>query len=185
MPEPNDKVPPQTPAPPTLEELLAQNATPEGRAKTAAMFGVKDQPDEIIDVFEPGDTEGRQLHDDAVAHFGGPEGFTAASADFTEAIELLDPEREFGKAVEKMTRSEESEAVKQIVAEWRAILGNPEKAQALLSQIYSNPTEEPGRSYFAGRASDAVNNAVARLWQAAHGEPVTGRPRSQGDGFVR
>jgi hypothetical protein len=171
--------PPAKPAAPTLEDQLKMS--PEDVFK---LHGIKAEVDTVIDVYEPDDHEGRALEADIVKHFGGEQGFATASAELREAVSVMDPEGKVGAAIEKMTRVEEAQAVKEIVQEWRDILGSAEKSQAVLSALYEHPGREPGKSYFAGRASEAVNEAVAKLWQSTHGEPVTGRPKSRGDGFT-
>lgn len=169
---------PQTPTGRALAEIAAK--TPEQIFKE---HGIKGGGDEIIDVWT-GDPEGAAIEADVVKHFGGEEGFATASAELREAVSVMDPEGKIGAVLEKMTRTEEAQAVKEIVQEWREVLASPEKAQAALQAIYAHPEREPGLSYFRGRASEAVNEAVSKLWQSTHGEPVTGRPKSKGDGWT-
>ena len=137
--------------------------------------GGADADGEILDVWT-GDPEGAALHGELIQSFGGEEGFAVASQDLAEAAGVLDPENEIAAGVESLTRGEEGEVVKQVVAEWRNILASPERAQAALQAIYANPEKSPGREYFRGNASEAVREGITRLWQAAHGEPPTGRP---------
>jgi hypothetical protein len=180
MPDEPKVDPHKTPAPTPLEAEL--KLKPEEIFKK---YGIKETPDTVIDVFEPDDAEGRAIEADLVKHFGGPEGDAIATRDLQEAVSIFAPEGEFEKAVEKMTRTEEAQAIKDAVAEWRGVLSDKAKAQVTLQALYDNPDKEPGRSYFRGNASPAVNEAFAKLWQAAHGEPITGIQRPRGDGFIR
>lgn len=181
-PNPNDKAP-APPAAPTVEELLAGNATAEGRARTAALFGIRNEEvvgPEIIDV-----TDGPEVKAGLEAltrDFGGEAGFREARADLSEAVELFDPEREMEKAVAGMSVADESAAIREAVASYREVLASPERAQAALQAIYAHPMREPGLSYFSGRGSAALNDAIARLWAATTGEEVV-RPKPRGDGY--
>jgi hypothetical protein len=134
---------------------------------------VVDADDEVLDIFEPDDHEGRALRDDLHRHFGGPQGYEAAASDLREAVGVMDPAGAIAKAIEGIPRSEENAAIKEMVSDWRAILADPERARALLQKIYKDRTHP----YFRGEASPETGEGITKLFQAAHREPPTGRPR--------
>jgi hypothetical protein len=165
-------------AKPTTAELLAQNATPEGRAKTAAMFGVKDQPDEIIDVYS-GDPEGKTSWDDLVKAVGGPAQVKTAAQDFREAVALAGIDYDEESA--GLTDAEENDMIVSELAAYRAALASPAKAAAILNALWADPDSKQMRAYIHGRDPN-VTEAITKLMQAAHGEPVVGLQKPKGEG---
>ena len=167
---------------PTTEEMLAMGQTPEGRDALSKMLGilnVEKDGDDVIDI------PNRPEMDALTKMVGGAEAMPAATQAFREAMSLVGvgPDN-IGDLVEGMTPEEENSEIADTIREWNEILGNPMKAQAMLQKIYAHPMQEPGRSYFLGKGSPELNDAIAKLWQATQGEAPTGRPRSRGDGRV-
>lgn len=163
----------------TTEELLAMNATPEGRAKVAAMFGIinREQVDDVIDIPE------RPEFDALVAATGGPEKLKENAQALREIVAMTG--RTYDELIEGLTPSEENAEIVSTLAEWREALSNPRKAAALLDRLWSHVNEEPMKSYVLGRASPEFSEAYTRLHQASCGEPPVGRKKPKGDGHVR
>jgi hypothetical protein len=129
------------------------------------------------------DIPARPEFDALVAATGGPEKLKENAEALREVVALSG--MSYDELAEGLTAEEEKSQIVSSLAEWREILGNPMRAQAMLQKIYSHPMQEPWKSYFTGRGSPALNDAIAKLWQATTGEPITGRPRSKGDGWIK
>jgi hypothetical protein len=161
----------------STDELLALNATPEGRAKVAEMFGFRNEEvtgPEIIDI--PARPEVDALNE----AIGGEEGLrnpaivgefireVAAAFGLREAIENGTPEEIYGIAEDGADILSDPEKAKKYVA----MLDDPANS-ALVYKMTHDP--------YTGR--DATNyNFRAR--QVANNEEPTGRQKPRGDGFV-
>jgi len=168
--------------PDATAELLALNQTPEGRAKVASMFGIVNEEasgDTIIDV------PNRAELDHLTGLLGGAEALPAATAAFKEAMGILGvgPD-DYDELVENMTPEEENAEIADTIKEWNEILADPVKAQMRIDSLWRHPDREPMKSYILGRAPQAVNDAIAKLHQAAAGEKPVGRPRPKTDGQI-
>ena len=153
--------------------------TPEGRDAIAKMFGIvnRERVDDVIDV------PARPAFDELVAATGGPEKVKENAESLREALALVGVDAlnydDLGRRADARRRKTRRSSAR--LAEWREILGNPMKAQALLQKIYAHPMQPPGRDYFMGKGSPELNDAIAKLWQATTGEPIVGRKKSKGD----
>ncbi len=167
--------------PPSVEELLAKNPTPEGRKAIAKKFGIT-LADESLPVDDVIDIPNREEVDSLTKMLGGPEAMPDATEAFRQAMGLVGVGLDnYDELVEGMTPEEEHAEIVETVKEWNEVLANPMKSQALLQKIYAHPMQEPGRSYFMGKGSPALNEAIARLWATTTGEKYV-RPKSKGDG---
>lgn len=166
----------------TIEELLASNATatPEGRARVAELFGIRntEHGDEVIDI------PNRESFDALVEMTGGKEMLKQSGQDLREVVALAG-DIDLDEELAGLTDEEANAKIASEIKGYREVLANPMKAQALLAEIYAHPMREPGRSYFMGKGSPALNDAIAKLWQAASGTLVTGRARAKGDGWIK
>jgi len=165
-----------TPPAPNATPPAKATATPDAKVVFENALGVC-AGDEIIDVPD------RENFDALVAATGGPEKLKENAQALREAIALTGTPYE--ELAEGLTAEEEHTEIVSTLADWREILANPMKAQATLQKIYDHPMLEPGRSYFLGKGSPELNEAVAKLWQAASGTLPTGRERSKGDGWIK
>ncbi len=152
------------------------SATPDEKVTFEKELGVGAN-DEVIDIPQ------RAEVDALTAMLGGPKAMPAASEAFQEAMALMGVGlHNIDELTEGLTPEQENAEIAEAVQEWNEVLGNPMKAQALLQKIYAHPMQEPGRSYFMGKGSPALNDAIAKLWQAVSGEPITGRDKKKIDG---
>lgn len=161
---------PTEPPPGAAEKATA---TPDAKVIFENDLGVG-AGDDVIDVPD------RESFDELVAATGGPEMLKQNAEALREAVALTGSQ--YDELVEGLSPEEEKAEIVSTIKEWNEILGNPMKAQALLQKIYAHPMQEPGKSYFTGRGSPALNDAIAKLWQATTGEPIVGRKKSRGDG---
>jgi len=134
--------------------------------------------DTIIDI--PNRVEFDQLTE----MLGGKDSVPAAAQDLREVVALAAIE-DLDEELAGLTSEEANRKIVEEIKNYRSALANPEQAQALLAEIYAHPMREPGKSYFTGKGSPALNDAIAKLWQATTGEPVVGRARSKGDGWIK
>jgi len=151
-------------------------ATPDAQIIFENTLGVG-AGDTIIDI------PARPEFDALTAMLGGKEAIPQAAQDLREVVALAGI-ADIDEALAGLTPEEANAQIMHEIKEYRAALANPMKAQALLAEIYDHPMQEPGKSYFTGKGSPALNEAIAKLWQAASGTLVTGRSKSKGDGFT-
>lgn len=134
--------------------------------------------DTVIDLYD-GNPEGKERWDELVGRIGGQEKVAETAQELREIASLLDE----GEGIfDSIPPSEQNDAVVAMVTKWREILASPMKSQETLAELYAHPQREPMWSYFTGRASPAVNEAIAKLWQSCHGEKPVGRKRPKSDG---
>lgn len=163
----------------STEELLALNATPEGRAKVAAMFSVinREVVDDVIDVPD------RPEFDALVAATGGPEMLKANAQALREVVSMTG--RSYDELIEGLSPEEENAEIASSLAEYREALASPAKAANLINHFWNNADKEPMKSYIVGRSSDAFADAFTKLHQASCGEKPVGRKKARGDEFIR
>jgi len=163
---------------PKTEELLALNATAEGRAKVAAILGVKNREatggNEIVDI--PARAEVDALNE----AIGGDEGLrnpasvgmflreAAAALDLREEIENGTPDEILEIAEMASIILSDPDAAMEFIAK----IDNPAN-RGLVHKMICNP--DTGR--------DAVN-FIYRARQVANGEAPTGLPKDPGDGHI-
>lgn len=150
-------------------------ATPGAKVVFENALGVG-ASDDVIDIPD------RAAWDSLVEMVGGEGAVPAASEDLKQIIALAGIADVDGE-LEGLTLDEQNEMIAKEIREYREILGNPSRAQALLAKIYGSPMQEPGKSYFTGKGSPELTDAIARLWAATTGEKYV-RPKSKGDGHV-
>jgi hypothetical protein len=167
---------PTEPAPGAATPAAKGTATPDAKVVFENALGVG-AGDDVIDI------PARPAFDALVAATGGPEKLKENAQALREAIALTGTPYE--ELAEGLSPEEEHTEIVSTLAEWREILANPMKAQAMLQKIYAHPMQEPGLSYFRGRGSPELNEAIAKLWQATQGEAPTGRRKSKGDGWIK
>jgi hypothetical protein len=131
------------------------------------------------------DIPNREEMDHLTKLVGGANAFPAAAQAFKEVMALVGvgPDN-YAELVDGMTFEEEHQNIVEAIAEWRETLADPNQARARLNALWSHPDKEPMKSYILGRSSPAVNEAITKLMQAAHGEKPVGRQKSRGDGHV-
>jgi hypothetical protein len=159
---------------PTTEELLALNATPEGRAKVAAMFGIvnREAVADVIDV----PPEMREQMNDLAQRVGGEDKFQEIERRYDEANSLFAFDEELDDR--PLTPAERNQAALKLLAMTDVILSDPARAQAELDDFDARDFNDPvKRKYFAGDRD--TMEMVYKLRQAAAGEPVVGLPKSK------
>ncbi len=135
--------------------------------------------DTIIDI----PAQNRAELDDLAQRIGGVERVPEIFQRYDEANTIFDldgelDDRPFASAAER------NKAALQLVAMVDKILANPALAAQELEDFFARDPNDPVmRAYWAGD-HDTVE-MVTKLSQAAAGEPVVGRSRSKGDGFIR
>jgi len=167
---------------PSTEELLALNATAEGRAKVAAILGVKNREatggDEIIDL----PPEHRAALDDIARRVGGADKVEGVFRQYDEANALFDCDAELDDRP-FASFAERNQAALRLIAQVDAILADPARAAEELQDFYSRDANDPVmKAYRNGDRN--TKEMMTKLMQAAHGEPVVGLPKDRGDGHI-